>query len=108
MNSPLLELFHNLFIHLKVKMVWPNSLYNHKFSPIGLDMISQAVKGYEESFRKEEIIEVKLTLKIKKQQVIMAILTFGNNYQHILSCDEFQDAYIGKIWHIPNDEETFY
>ena len=96
-------------------MVWPNSLYDHKFSPIGLGVISQAVKGYEDSFRKEEIIEAKLTLKITgENKVIMAMLTFGNNYRHIFSCDdhlalyEFQYAYIGKIWHIPDDEETFY
>ena len=103
-------------------MIFNNSHYNHIFDSIGLSVISEAVEGYEISntnsdMTDQEMIEAKLNLWIvNDSEIVLAQIGFDNGYQHVFGpspnhCPQlkiFQDAYIGKEWYLPDDEELCY
>ena len=103
-------------------MIFHDSHYNHIFDSIGLSVISEAVEGYETNntnsdMTDQEMIEAKLNLWIvNDSEILLAEMEFENSYQHVFGpspnhCSQlkiFQDAYIGKEWYLPDDEELFY
>ena len=102
----------------QVKMIFQDSHYNHVFDSIGLSVIGEVVEGYENSdtnsdMTGQEMIEAKLSLWIvNDSKVLLAKIEFDNGYQHVFDSDcpqlkIFQDAYIGKEWHLPDDEDFF-
>ena len=84
--------------------------------------MSEAVEGYENSdtyfdMTDQEMIEAKLNLWIvNDSEIVLAEIEFENGYQHVFGPSPnhysqlkiFQDAYIGKEWYLPDDEEMFY
>ena len=103
-------------------MIFQDSHYNHKFDSIGLSVISEAVEGYETSnnnsdMTDQEMIEAKLNLwVVNDSEIVLAQIEFDNGYKHEFGpspnhspqLNIFQDAYIGKTWYLPDEEEMFY
>ena len=104
-------------------MIFQDSHYNHVFDSIGLSVISEAVEWYEnfannyDMTDKEIEIEAKLSLwLVNDSELVLAEIWFDNGYRHVFGpspnhCPQlkiFQDAYIGKEWYLPDDEESFY
>ena len=104
----------------QVNLFFQDSNYNHEFDSLGLSVINEAVEGYENSDnynQDQEMIEAKLSLWIANDsEVVQAQIEFDNGYQHVFGPSPnhfqqlkiFQDAYIGKEWYLPDDEELFH
>ena len=102
-------------------MIFHDSHYNHIFDSIGLSVISEAVEGYENSDTNSDMTEIEIEAKlslwiINDSEVVLAQIGFDNGYKHEFGpspnhspqLNIFQDAYIGKTWYLPDDEEMFY
>ena len=104
-------------------MSFQDSHYNHVFDTIGLYVIGEAVEGYKnfannsEMTDKEIEIEAKLSLWIvNESEIVLAHIEFDNGYKHEFGpspnhspqLNIFQDAYIGKTWYLPDDDQIFY
>ena len=102
-------------------MIFQDSHYNHVFDSIGLSVMSEAVEGYENSDTNSDMTEIEIEAKlslwiINDSEVVLAQIGFDNGYKHEFGpspnhspqLNIFQDAYIGKTWYLPDDEEMFY